>query len=210
MNLQSTPTFSAASKRVAESWPAPMALSPLNRAQTSLSNDWIIPVSVPHTVVQPTSQAPGPEEQVFDRLVAIKLLTAGMAMHLEREWRAGLFRQLDHLFDAEDWNFSEELPSVQSYRTFLRMIIFLSERRGDIRRPALGATADGHLIAAWSSGDSRLTIECLPEDKVRWILGKKVDGEPVSNAGEARVTFLPKALSVYEPNGWWRADHIRS
>jgi hypothetical protein len=146
-----------------------------------------------------------PEEKVFDRLMAMKVATANVAMHLRGPWRDGFFRQLDHALDAEDWDFSDELPTIESFRTLLRTIVFLGKNGGELRRPSIAANATGHVVAAWSERGNRLTIECLPNDEVRWVLGKTIDGNRVSAAGQAPVTFLPRALEAYAPGDWWRA-----
>src|SRR5437899_1761169 len=49
-------------------------------------------------------------EQAFDRLVALKMSASEIAMHLDGAWRAGMFRQLDSLLDADEWDFSEQMP----------------------------------------------------------------------------------------------------
>src|SRR5580704_16658355 len=41
------------------------------------------------------------EEQLYDALAAFKVRTASVAMHLDREWRSRLFRQLDSLLAVE-------------------------------------------------------------------------------------------------------------
>jgi hypothetical protein len=143
------------------------------------------------------------EEIVFDRLVALKMLASGVAMHLEASWRGGLFRQLDNLLDVEEWDFSDDLPSVESFRTFLRMVIFSRLKN----RPSIGATADGRIIAAWASGKDRLTIECLPNDRIRFVLIKYIGDERISNAGTAPVQSLRAYLQPYEPEKWFGEDH---
>lgn len=141
---------------------------------------------------------PGDEARIFDHRIALKVLTSKVAMHLDGAWRAGLFRSLDTLLDGEEWDFSDALPSEASFKTFLRMIVYLSSAR----RPSLGATADGHIVAAWTCGQDRLTIECLPDDSVRWVLAKCVAGERVSGAGRSSTRFLIEALRPYSPEQW--------
>lgn len=137
------------------------------------------------------------DERIYDRRAALKIKTAEIAMHLDEAWRAGLFKSLDRLLDAEEWDLSDELPSDASYRTFLRMIIFL----GKIRRPSLGATSDGNIIAGWMHERDRLVMECLPNDMVRWSLTKFGDF-PESAAGITTVNRLPSVLQPYEPARW--------
>ena len=139
----------------------------------------------------------GPSAQVYDRRAALKVATAEIAMHLDQAWRTGLFRSLDELMEVDEWDFSDELPTDASYRTFLRMIIFL----GPIRRPALGATSNGNIVAGWMHDRDRLVVECEPGDEVRWSVSKwRPDRESAS--GRTTVERLPSVLSPYDSSSW--------
>lgn len=145
--------------------------------------------------VEPTD----PAAKVYDRLVDLKVSTSGLAMHLDSAWRAGLFKQLDHLLDADDWDFSDDLPALASFRTFLRLIIAL----GSVPRPSLGATATGELIAVWVTGTDRLTIECMANDQVRWIVTKGTGQDRISGAGRNTAGTLMGYLKPYQPEIWF-------
>jgi hypothetical protein len=138
-------------------------------------------------------------ERAFDQLVALKIQSADFAMHLDTAWRAGLFSQLDQLLDADEWDFDDAMPSVESFRTFLRLII----HNKVANRPGLGATRDGKIIAAWTAGKDRLTVECMPDDTIRWVLVKYEDGQRVSSANTGPVSLLRKYLAPYEPGVWF-------
>lgn len=138
-------------------------------------------------------------EVVFDRLVALKLATADFVAHLGEAWRAGLFKRLDDLLDADEWVFSDEMPSIGSFKTLLRMII----HNGVQKRPSLGATHDGRIIASWRGGDDRLVVESFPNDEVRWVASCTIDGKRVSAAGTSPVSFLRTALTPYHPEVWF-------
>ena len=71
------------------------------------------------------------------------------------------------------------------------------------RRPGLGATSDGHLIAMWTIGNDRLTIECLPADEIRWVVFREIDGERESAAGRTVLARLPDVLEPYAPERWF-------
>jgi hypothetical protein len=145
------------------------------------------------------SEKKGNQEKAFDRLVALKISTSNVSMHLDEAWRAGLFAQLDNMLDPQEWDFSDEMPSTSSFMTFLRMII----HNRVVRRPGLGATTDGKIIAAWTAGHNRLTVECLPDDKVRWVAVKYVDGERVSGASSSPVALLRTFLAPFQPELWF-------
>lgn len=142
------------------------------------------------------------EEQIYDALAAFKVRTATVAMHLDREWRSGFFQQLDSLIAVEDWEADDHPPTIASFSTFLRMLILLRS----IRRPGLGAS-DGNFIATWTSGDDRLTIECLADDIARWNLAVTIDGERERAAGITPSLRLPDVLRPYAPERWFENAH---
>lgn len=138
-------------------------------------------------------------ERLYDALARTKLLTAQVAMHLDVEWRRRIFEQLDDLLDAEDWHEDDVPIKASSFETFLRMIIFSSPSR----RPGFGLSNRGYLIAAWTTGSDRLTIEFLPHDSVRWVLSCEVSGKTERAAGETDVRRLMEVLAPYTPLRWF-------
>ena len=149
--------------------------------------------------------APGPldhrplSERIFDALGTFKLKTAMIAAaHFNRDERARLFKQLDSLFDAGSWDSADVVTTEASFTTLLRMMLFLGGRR-----PGLGVTGTGNFIATWTEGDDRLTIECKPQDHVRWVLLQSLDGQRESAAGETTVRRLPEVLRPYDPSKRW-------
>lgn len=138
-------------------------------------------------------------ERLDAALATAKVMTSEVVMHLDREWRDRLFAQLDDLLAIEDWHEDDEPLLDESFRTFLRLILY--QKPG--RRPGLGLSHRGHLIAAWTAGADRLTLECAPDDTIRWVLSCEVDGERERAAGEARVARLPEILRPYGPDRWF-------
>lgn len=139
------------------------------------------------------------EERLYDARSALKVQTAQIAMHLDSCLRSKLFRQLDSLLDYKNWEPEDAPPTLASYLTFLRMLLDLKPAT----RPSLGATSDGRLVAAWTEGEDRLTIECLPDDEVRWVLSRKLDGERESGAGITKASRLKQVLAPYSPERWF-------
>jgi hypothetical protein len=139
------------------------------------------------------------EELLFDKRAALKMRTAAVAMHLDREWRVSLFRQLDSLLNVESWTDEDQLADDNSFFTFLRMIIFISPAR----RPGIGLAYNGHIVAAWTTGRNRLTVECLPKDQVRWVLVRFIDDECERAAGISHLHRLPEILNPYGPEIWF-------
>lgn len=135
----------------------------------------------------------------FDRLISLKSATAEVAMHLTQAWRSGLFAQLDQLLDAEEWDVSDQLPSPASFRTFLRLITYLPIKK----RPSLGATSAGNILAAWIRDRDRLTMEFQPDDHIRWSLSKQQAGERETASGHTMVRRLSAVLRPYDPELWF-------
>jgi hypothetical protein len=142
------------------------------------------------------------EERLFDALSRVKRLTAMVAMHLDAAWRENLFIQLDGLHDPAEWEVDDEPVKESSFATFLKAIVEIRPER----RPGLGLSQAGHLIAAWTTGRDRLTIEFLPNDQVRWVLSRYYDDEPVRIAGQMAVSRLVEQLAPYEPARWFCRD----
>jgi len=83
-----------------------------------------------------------------------------VAMYLPNEWRTHFFKQLDNLMDVENWEVDDPPITEASFSTFLRMLLEL----WPVTHPGLGVSIDGNVIAAWTTGRDRLTIECFPND----------------------------------------------
>ena len=145
------------------------------------------------------TQPINPDERIFDQLVALKLTSADFTRHLDETWRAGLFSRLDHLLDANEWDFSDEMPSVASFKTFLRAVVHNKVKRP----PSLGCTRDGRIIASWRCGEDRLVLECMPGDQVRWVATRHIEGDRVSAAGTSPTKFIHNALKPYSPEVWF-------
>src|SRR5271165_2609297 len=140
------------------------------------------------------------ETRLFDALAAVKILTAQVAMHLDGEWRKKLFGQLDSLHDPEEWEAGDEPVGQSSFATFLKAILSIRPER----RPGLGLSHTGNIIAAWTTGRDRLTIEFLPNDRVRWVLALYHDGEePDRFAGQTPVSRLAEGITPYHSEHWF-------
>ena len=138
-------------------------------------------------------------ERLHDALTSAKVMTSSVVMHLDRKWRDRLFAQLDDLLDVQDWHEDDEPLVDESFRTFLRLILFQKPERS----PGLGVSHRGHLIAAWTVGTDRLTLECGADDTIRWVLSCEIDGERERAAGETHVARLPEILRPYGPDRWF-------
>jgi hypothetical protein len=153
----------------------------------------------------PTPRSPNQTplaQRLFDARATFKMKTATLAAaHFNDAERSRLFKQIDSLLDNESWDSDDAVTTEASFTTLLRMVLLLGGRR-----PGLGVTSTGNFIATWTEGDDRLTIECKPEDRVRWVLVQNLDGQPESAAGETTAKRLPEVLSPYDPPKRWFPD----
>ena len=137
--------------------------------------------------------------RLFDTLAALKVHTSSVAMHLRDDWRLRLFRQLDNLLSSGDWLDEDVPPHIGSFATFIRIILSLRPEQ----QPGLAATSDGNLIASWTTAEGdRLTLECQPLDRVRWIVSRDLPDGPETAAGSADIRRLPDVLAPYAPARW--------
>jgi hypothetical protein len=157
-----------------------------------------LPASPASKSTEPTPQT-ALGEQLYDALARVKVLTSTVAMHLDRAWRFKLFRQLDALHDLAEWEPGDAPVQQSSFAAFLRTMIALQPKR----RPGLGLSSSGNLIAAWTEGRDRLTLEFLPTGNVRWLLSYYDDEQVERAAGEAPVRRLTAVLAPYTPAHWF-------
>ena len=121
-------------------------------------------------------------------------------MHLERDLRDRLFRQLNSLHETDQWEEGDEPLNHASFQTFLKAILTITPAR----RPGLGLSRTGNLIAAWTTAQDRLTIEFLPNDRVSWVLARYDDtDEPARFAGQTNVSELVEGLAPHRPDHWF-------
>lgn len=139
------------------------------------------------------------QERLFDATASVKILTSQVAMHLDSVWREKLFRQIDSLHDPDEWDPADNPVRQSSFITFLKAIFQIKPGR----LPGLGLSHGGHLIAAWTVGKNRLTIEFLSHDRVRWVVSRYRDDEPEQYAGHTSVSRLLEGLQPYHPEEWF-------
>ena len=139
------------------------------------------------------------DERLFIASVSFKILTSQVSMHLDKAWRDKFFRQLDSLLDVEEWDTKDLPPTLQSFRTLIRALLKLNPQR----KPGLGASSDGKLIAAWSSANNHLTLKCLPHDQFVWSVTRYFGDQPYRAAGTTDLSRLERVLSPYEPSIWF-------
>lgn len=162
----------------------------------------------PTPTVLPVSAERGVQSQLFDALAAMKMKTSEVAMHLSEEWRRQLFKYLDFLHDGADWDERDKPGRIDSFTTFLRLVLFLKPKR----RPGMGLTVDGIIVATWSTKDRHLTLECLPNDEVQWsvvvpgVVGVADGADPETAAGRCNIRRMRDVLAPYDPLMWFGGE----
>lgn len=139
------------------------------------------------------------EERLFDATASVKVLISRVSMYMTKEWRDKLFRQIDSLHDLDEWDADDKPVERSSFESFLKAIIYIKPQR----HPGLGLSYEGHLIAAWTAGKDRLTIEFLAKDRVRWVITRDLGGEVERAAGQTVVSRLYDCLTAYNPTHWF-------
>lgn len=145
--------------------------------------------------------------RLFNASATLKIAVSQVSMHLPPEWRRRLFEKINSLHDPDEWDDSDRLTDLDSFKTFLRTILQL----GPVSRMSLGISHDGHILAGWKAGDDTLALEFLPRDEIRWSVVRYVDGVHESGAGRTLLGRLPEVLQPYSPANWFNnADKIPS
>jgi hypothetical protein len=150
--------------------------------------------------VSPTSANSPLDERLAGKLLAFKQMISPVSRYLDQNWRSELLETLDRLFDPEDWDAGFDMPREYSFATFLRLIIHLHPTK----RPGLGMSARGHILASWSRGRDRIVVECLASDELRWVLSQSIEGCRESAAGKNRIQRLIDLIEGYEPDRFFK------
>jgi hypothetical protein len=148
----------------------------------------------------PSSAKSPVDERLAERLLSFKRMISPVSRYLDQNWRAELLETLDRLFDLEDWDADFAMPEAYSFATFLRLIIHVHPTK----RPGLGMSARGHMLASWSRGRDRIVIECLANDELRWVLSQSIEGCRESAAGKNRIQRLTDLIEGYEPDRFFK------
>ena len=119
-------------------------------------------------------------------------------MHLDRVSRDRLFAQIDALHDHAEWSEGDSQIALASYQTMIRAMIH--HRMNS--KPALSVMPSGNVIALWTRGAERLTVEFLPGNRVRWLVAMQSKQGPERAAGESPIERLSDVLRPYDADGW--------
>lgn len=146
------------------------------------------------------------EETLFDARAMAKQAASRVSMYLREGWREKLFYQLDDLLDPAEWGDSEDKPlQAKSFDTFLKAICDLKPNR----RPGLGLSYAGNLIAGWREPvhrEDRVSLEFTAGGGVIVIGSRILDGETVSFSARTPVLALKRTLANLNCAEWLGCD----
>lgn len=129
--------------------------------------------------------------RIFDTLVDLKVETSKVAMHLSSAARNRLFSELDYVLDAETWDEADRLPDIDSYRCFLRWLVFT----GDTTWSSLGVDDNGRILVAWVQ--DRQTLTANFDEVVRWTKRADTEGAVQISLGEFTLTHFARQSSAF-------------
>ena len=140
------------------------------------------------------------DEYLFDASAKVKILTSQVAMYLSTELRGKIFKQVDMLHSVEDWDEEEdEVINQSSFKSFLSGLLLIDPEVG----PGIGISYEGNLIAAWTAGRDRLTIEFLSNNHAKWVINQIIDDEEERAAGYIKVARICDCLAPYQTESWF-------
>ena len=137
--------------------------------------------------------------QLFTATADAKIWTSRVSMHLDREVKNRLFRQLDSLHDADEWVAGDTPVNLESYKSCVRAILYHKINS----RPALALMPSGNILALWQDGDDKLSIEFLPGNRTRWMVQSVTGGEKERAAGNAALERLRDVIAPYCASRWF-------
>jgi hypothetical protein len=132
------------------------------------------------TVQQLVPQQVGFEQKIFDSLVHLKVAVATYAMHLPSAERRRIFDRLDALINVEDWHEEDPLPIVESFKNFLKWLVYTNT----FDWSSIGVSNEGTILVAWSRPRVAVTANFSTSGRVAWTarLEPEEEGEEPNHA----------------------------
>lgn len=157
--------------------------------------------------LQPPPKSVGIEVNLQSRLRDVLVRVGSVGQYFDYDYRALLISNLKELFETDGWEADDTLPDVRSFETFLRLVLYINPGK----RPGLAISPSGNAVAVWFSESGRVVLECLPKDRVRWVLRRTLQGEPESAAGETEVHRMQDVVEAYDPEDFFEdADKVHT
>jgi len=144
---------------------------------------------------------PSVPEKLFDALATAKVWMSKVAMHFPKENRDRLYKQLNLLHDFDEWFEGDAPVQLASFQSFVRTVL----HHGISTRPALSLSPSGNLLALWSDGGDKLTIEFLPGNRARWLVVTSSRSGPENATGTTPIERVREVLMPYNEHRWFDA-----
>jgi hypothetical protein len=145
---------------------------------------------------QSTSERTPLQKSLFEAQSAV----SGVSMHLPPGFALGLNRQFANLFDEDAWETVDQLPNLETVKTFLAMLIATNTTR----RPGIGTNGRGSISSFWLVEGNSLTVESLPSGRTAWVLTRIMrEGEIERAAGDCAPNRLGDVLHPYNSEVWF-------
>jgi hypothetical protein len=124
---------------------------------------------------------------------------AKFGQYIEFSWRKNIINRLNELLDPNDWDNGVPLPSIESFRTFLRLAVYVNPSR----RPGLAIAPNGNFVAIWVNNEDRMFIETRAKDRMKWVLSKRAEGSSEIASGETKVHRVLEVTQPYDPENFF-------
>lgn len=142
------------------------------------------------------------EERLYEAVAVAKIATSHVAMYLDPEWRKRLFRQLDSLHDVAEWEPGTSPVTRSSFVGFLRAMFYVKP----LRKPGLGLSVYGELLAAWTIGKDELTLRFMDENHARISVRREVGDKQEVGVYESAIDRLPDLLTAFNAKHWLESE----
>ncbi len=172
-----------------------------DRSANNIVSAWIVdnPVRTSQSVIV---RERSPAEELFDATAEAKIWASKVAMHLPKEVRDRIFRQIDLLHDPVEWMEGDAPLKLNSFKSLVRSLIFFDMKD----RPSLALLPNGRVMALWTHGESRLTVDFMNDDMVRWAVATTDHDVTERATGLTHLTRLQAVLAPYDAGRWFNGS----
>jgi hypothetical protein len=177
------------------------ALAQIRSSAAVISQPPDVQIEVSHkgsgTLFKSIPQQAGYEERLFDSLVSLKVAVSQYAMHLAAEERHRIFKRLDSIINVEDWHEEDIFPRVDSFRDFLKWMIFSK----NFSWASIGVSNEGNILVAWTTQDITLTANFWGQNRVTWTATIETATPPNHAVGDYSLQNFAKQAQFYLSGG---------
>lgn len=138
-------------------------------------------------------------EQLFDASAYAKIKVSEISMHLDKDFKSSLFKQIDNVLDQDEWDPDDKLMQRDSFKWFLKAILDLRPEKA----PSLGISNKGNIFSAWVRDKNRLILEFLPNGLAKWSITLITDEFEEFSSAVVSVQLLKSKLARYQPEFWF-------